>query len=88
MAIRMRVNNDKQSECNECGCTYKYTAEMYDLGICEEQFTLCKSCVEKLFQKTLKASCMYNSKLKQPEDLKRAAREKARNENSKEGNLR
>lgn len=74
MAIKMRVNNDKECVCEECSCPYKNTAEMYDIMVCNVQFTLCKNCIEKLFQKTLKASCMYNGKVKRPEDLKRAER--------------
>lgn len=72
--IKMRVNGNKESECNECGCPYNCTAEMYDLVLCEEQFILCSDCIEKLFQKTLKASCKYNSKVKRPDDLKRKER--------------
>lgn len=78
MAIKMRVNNTKESVCKECGCPYSHTAEMYDLALCGERYTLCRSCIEVLFQKTLKASCMYNGKVKGPEDLKREGREQLR----------
>ena len=78
MAIKMRVNNAKDSECNECGCPYNSTGEMYDLVLCGVQFTLCKECIDTLFTKTLRANCMYNGKLKRPEDLKRAERAKMR----------
>lgn len=86
MAIRMRVNNVKDSECNECGCLYKNVAEMYDLILCDVQFTLCKECIEMLFNKTLKASCMYNAKVKRPEDLKRAERARMRKDRSHDAN--
>lgn len=78
MAIKMRVNKTQTSVCEECGALYKNTAEMYDLAICDAKFTLCKLCIEALFDKTLKASCMYNNKLKSQEDLKRATRESVR----------
>ena len=56
--IKMRVNNNKNSECTECDCPYNYTVEMYDLVISGVQFTLCKNCIDTLFTKTLKADCM------------------------------
>ena len=76
--IKMRVNTSKSSICNECGTKYKDTLEMYDLVLCGQQFTLCKDCVEVLFHKTLKADCMYNAKLKSQEELKKAAKIKAK----------
>lgn len=74
--IKMRVNNQVSSHCEECKTSYKYTPEMYDLMICNTKFTLCKDCVDTLFQKTLKASCLYNGRLKSPEDMKRIYRSK------------
>jgi hypothetical protein len=75
MAIKMRVNGNKKSKCENCSCEYKNTAEMYDLQIADVRFMLCKKCVETLFQKTLKASCIYNAKLKNQEDMQRLRRE-------------
>lgn len=74
--IKMRVNNQKDSACQECRTPYKNTPEMYDLMICNTKYTLCKRCVDTLFQKTLKASCMYNGKLKSAEDMARICRDK------------
>lgn len=76
MAIKMRVNNDTSSCCDECGVLWKNCAEMYDLFVFGEIHRICRQCSEKLFQKTLKASCSYNAKVKQKEDLKRAERER------------
>lgn len=76
MAIKMRVNTDKNSFCEECGKTWNYTAEMYDLFIFGKVHQICRKCSDVLFQKTLKAGCIYNSKVKQKEDLKRAERER------------
>lgn len=75
--IKMRVNNQKGSVCQECDVLYKNTSEMYDLMICNTKYTLCKRCVDTLFQKTLKASCIYNGKLKKPEDMTRIRRDRA-----------
>ena len=74
--IKMRVNNQASSVCGECKVSYKYTPEMYDLMICGVKHTLCKDCVDTLFQKTLKATCLYNGKLKSQEDMKRIRRNK------------
>ena len=78
MAIKMRVNTNNESTCDECSCMWKNTAEMYDLMLCGERFTLCKECIETLFNKTLKASCLYNGRLKSQDDLKRAERARLR----------
>jgi hypothetical protein len=75
MAIKMRVNNNIESICKNCGCEFKNTAEMYDLQIVETKFVLCKFCIETLFQKTLKASCIYNAKVKTQDDLLRLRRQ-------------
>jgi hypothetical protein len=72
--IKMRINNQETSHCEECGTSYKYTPEMYDLMICNQKMTLCKKCIDTLFTKTLKASCIYNAKLKSPADMKRIQR--------------
>lgn len=76
--IKMRVNGDSSSRCDECGATWRNTAEMYDLFIFGEVHTICHKCSETLFSKTLKASCMYNAKVKRKEDFERAERENRR----------
>lgn len=71
MPIKMRVNSNKESRCQECNVLWKNTPEMYDMLIVDTKFTLCKTCLDDLFRKTLKISCMYNGKLKSQEDLRR-----------------
>jgi hypothetical protein len=75
MPVRMRVNHDKESKCTLCGKPYMRTKEMHDLQLSNKRksviFTLCYDCMEEIFQKTLKASCNYQAKLKTKEDLKR-----------------
>ena len=70
--IKMRVNKDKESKCDDCGVVWSHTPEMYDLNICDTTFTLCSKCVETLFQKTLRASVKYNGRMKTKEDMERA----------------
>lgn len=69
--VKMRVNNNKESKCEECDTKWLYTPEMYDIHLCDVTFTLCQKCVETIFHKTLKANVIYNERLKSKEDLKR-----------------
>lgn len=75
MPIRMRVNKDKETRCKLCDTPYMHTPEMYDLQLANKNksviFTLCKECVDELFNKTLKSNCMYNHRIKDKEDMKR-----------------
>lgn len=75
----MRVNQDRGSKCFNCGVEWKNTPEMYDLKIGyvkERTLPLCKNCIDTLFHKTLKASNIYNAKLKTKEDQARIVRSK------------
>ena len=79
MAIKMRVNHEQSSNCFNCGTSWKNTPEMYDLCIGyqrERILPLCKKCVDELFQKTLKAGCKYNARIKSQEDQTRIKRSK------------
>lgn len=69
--IKMRINNDKNSICQNCGEKWKNVLEMYDIMIFDERHIICKSCNQELFTKILKADCLYNSKLKSSEDVAR-----------------
>lgn len=76
MAIKMRVDTNAESICDNCGCEFRNTSEMYDMQITDRRFTLCKKCVDLIFQKTLKASVNYSGKVKTSDDLQRQKREK------------
>ena len=69
--IKMRVNNNSESFCSNCGMKYKNTKEMYDLMLFGKVNQICLKCVDALFQKTLKAQINYQSKIKTKEDLAR-----------------
>lgn len=69
--MKMKINRDQDSVCDECRNIWKNTPEMYDLLLCGSKITLCKRCLDNLFQKTLKASCAYNAKVKSQEDMQR-----------------
>ena len=74
--IKMRINYDSDSVCENCGRSYKNTKEMYDMMFCGNKYTICFECVDELFQKTLSATCKYNGKVKSKEDLARIERSK------------
>ena len=75
MAIKMRINNDKDSRCSNCNTDWINTAEMYDIHLCGSTFRLCRKCSELLFHKTLRASVLYNAKIKTKQDQKRISNE-------------
>ena len=72
--VKMRVNNNKDSECSLCNEQWKNVPEMYDMMLGDHRFTICMKCVQEIFTKFLKADCMYNSKLKSSEDMARQRR--------------
>lgn len=76
--IKMRVCKDKHSVCDSCNCKFLETEEMYQIMIGEKCFCLCRKCSNILFTKQLKADCLYNSKLKSPEDINRIMRANAK----------
>lgn len=80
--IKMRVNNDSESFCSNCGMKYKNTKEMYDLMLFGKVNQICFKCVDVLFQKTLKAQISYQGKIKTKEDLARIKRSEALKQNN------
>lgn len=69
MAIKMRNNKDLDSVCCECGDDRKNVVDMFDLCIGGNIFTICDVCNEEIFNKTLKAECAKNARVKTPHDL-------------------
>lgn len=67
--IKMRVSK-KDCCCSSCNAKRKESLEMFDVCIGNVLFTLCDECIDELFRKTLKASCIVNGKLKSAEDMK------------------
>lgn len=75
--IKMRVNNNKETVCSNCGKKYNYTKEMYDVMIFGQVKHLCYGCVDMLFRKTLSAQIKYQSRVKSKEDIARINRSKS-----------
>lgn len=69
--IKMRVNKDPNSICKVCGVNRDKCIEMFDIAFTDKHIiTICDECNNQLFNKTLKSSCLVNSKLKSERDLK------------------
>lgn len=71
MAIKMRVETNKNAICCECKTKYANTKEMYEVYIVDTSFVLCAKCLDVIFSKCLKAQCNYNGRVKSQEDMKR-----------------
>ena len=73
--IKMKENKNKESNCSCCNTNWKDTPQMIDIMVNKNEiFSLCKKCYETMFQKLLKVSCMYDSKIKTKEDETRIRR--------------
>lgn len=70
MAIKMRNNKENDSFCCECGDHRSDVLDMFDLCIGGNVFTICDVCNEQLLNKTLKAECAKNARVKTPEDMR------------------
>lgn len=68
--IRMRVNKSESPVCKVCGHTRKNSLEFFDIAFTEKHIiTICDACNGSLFDKTLKAECAVNAKLKSQKDI-------------------
>ncbi len=68
--IRMKVNKSDDAICKVCGSTRKKSLELFDIAFTDKHIiTVCDKCNDRLFDKTLKASCYVNHKLKSKKDL-------------------
>lgn len=81
MDIKMRTVKDSEAICKICGATKKQSLEIFEIMFTEKaKLTLCDLCNEKLLNKTLKASCNVNNKIKSKEDIKIINKRRVRNE--------
>lgn len=68
--IRMRINKDSNARCKVCGNDRSNSLELFDISFTERNIiTICDLCNETLLNKTLKATCGVNGKVKSPPDL-------------------
>ena len=69
MAIKMRNNTNKDAICCECGDGQNDVLNMFDLCIGGNVFTICDVCNEAIFNKTLRAECYKNGRVKSQRDI-------------------
>ena len=68
--IKMRTNKSDNPICKVCSHTRKNSLEFFDIAFTPKHIiTVCDNCLEDLFNKTLKANCQVNAKLKSQKDL-------------------
>lgn len=66
----MRTMRDPDAICKICGATKKQSLEIFEIMFTEKaKLTLCDLCNEQLLNKTLRASCNVNSKIKSKGDM-------------------
>lgn len=72
MAIKMRtIKGDTEAICKICGNDRSHSLEIFEIMFTEKaKITICDLCNEELLLKTIKASCLVNSKTKTKEDMK------------------
>lgn len=69
--IKMRVNKSESAKCDCCGCEKEKVLDMYDIRFGTNfTVTICDACNEELLKKTLRASCMTNSRTKSNNDMR------------------
>lgn len=69
--IKMRVNKSESVRCYCCGCEREKALDMYDIRFGTKlTITICDACNEELLKKTLRASCMTNSRTKSNIDMR------------------
>jgi len=68
--IRMRINKSSDCVCKVCGATRKNSLELFDIAFTDKHIiTICDLCNEQLFNKTLRATCGVNGKVKSQHDM-------------------
>lgn len=69
MAIKMRVNTERENVCDSCNEDRQDVLDLFDVRIGNTTFVLCDDCVEQLFGKCLKAITYTQGRVKTPHDL-------------------
>lgn len=68
--IRMRTNKSFDAVCKVCGATRKNSLDLFDIAFTDKHIiTICDMCNEQLFNKSLKATCYVNGRVKSQADL-------------------
>lgn len=73
--IKMGICNDTEAVCDECGRDWHHTREMYRVKMFGQKHIVCKVCADMIFRKFLRASCLYDGKVKTKVDHERERKE-------------
>lgn len=69
--IKMRVCKDEEAVCKVCGKSRKESLEIFEVFFTEKQIIrICDLCNDTLLNKSLKASCMINHRVKSNADMR------------------
>lgn len=78
--IKMRTCKNNSDRCQVCGATKEMSLDVFEILFpCKpsnQTIRLCDMCNEQLFNKTLKATCYTNGRLKSAHDMKVIRRRK------------
>ena len=79
MGIKMRQNKNQHVSCKVCGNKLEESLGMFDIAFTDKHIiTICDRCNNQLLSKSLKASCLIDSKIKSKKDQDIIARRKGR----------
>ena len=68
--VRMRTNKYPDAVCKVCGATRNNSLDLYDIAFTNKHIiTICDMCNGQRFNKTLKAECYVNNRIKSQADL-------------------
>ena len=80
MGIKMRQNKNQHVNCKVCGNKLEESLGMFDIAFTDKHIiTICDRCNNQLLSKSLKASCLIDSKIKSKKDQDIIAMRKGRN---------
>lgn len=84
MAIKMRLRKVKDACCDACGCKPENMLDLFDVMIGDTVLKVCDDCMEVLLNKSLKAKCYTQGRVKQQSEM-RIINARARNRRYREG---
>ena len=66
----MRTNKSPDAVCKVCGATRKNSLDLFDIAFTDKHIiTICDRCNSQLLNKSLKAECYVNGRVKSQADL-------------------
>lgn len=70
LAVKMRVLKPTDSgECASCGCAKDKCVDMFEVAVGGVRFKVCDLCMEEVVQKSLRAVCHTNGRVKTQREI-------------------